>query len=255
MKNLSDTRKVRPTDIIVHNISGEEIPPNSFARIVSYDKANQYFNVEKPDEDGIIANFVTVVSFKIPNGENGIGILDGVAVVKKESAANISAGDTVGTTENKWTASGTGGFAVLDVDGDFVIIRRGAADRIYARITATLQRPDPVALPPLDAIDKYEIEIIGVPPSVDPIYAWVFGFTAYDYPDSPNLLETDHWYQVGDEVEVIEYSDSRWPTRKWWIMGTVARIQAGQGSGIRCSEYWFQEIDGVTEARRGSVYR
>jgi hypothetical protein len=255
MKNLSDTRKVRPTDIIVHNASSEEIPSNSFARIIGYDKSNQYFNVDKPDESGIIPNFVVVIPWKIPAGENGIGIIDGVAVVKKDSAVSVAAGDTVGTTEDAWTASGSPGFAVLDVDGNYVIIRRGVAGRVYAKITATLQREDPVALPPLPAIDRYKIAIIGVPPPPIPLEAWVFGFAAEDYPSTPSLLDTDKWYQVDDEVEVVEYHDARWPARKWWIMGTVSRIVAGTGADIKCSLYWFQKIDGVRVARRGSVYR
>jgi len=253
MKNIFDTRKVRPTEVIIHNSSGELLPANSFARLTGYDKTNQYFTVDKPDEDGVSPNFVTIVPVSIPNGERGVGIIEGVGVVKKESGVSVSMGDTVGTGENKWEAVATAGFAVLHVDGDYLIVRRGVAGRIYARITATLQRKDPVNF--LDAIDWYEIEIIGMPPPATPLKAWVFGFTAEDYPATPSLLDTDLWYQVGDEVEVIEYADSRWPTRKWWIVGTVTRIVAGVGTGIRCSQYWFQEIDGSTEARRGSVYR
>jgi hypothetical protein len=255
MKNIFDTRKVRPTEVIIKNTSGELLPGNSFARITGYNKADQHFDVDKPDEDGISPNFVTMVPVSIPNGERGVGIIEGVGVVKKESGVSVSMGDTVGTGENKWEAVATVGFTVLHIDGDYLIVRRGVAGRIYARITKTLQREDPVALPPLPAIDRYEIEIIGMPPVTPALEAWVFGFNAEDYPNTPSLLDVDKWYQVGDEVEVVEYHDSRKPNRKWWIMGTVSRIVSGVGSGIECSQYWFQKIDGVKVARRGSVYR
>lgn len=78
--------------------------------------------------------------------------------------------------------------------------------------------------------------------------AWVFGY-------SGDLLEAEPWFQPDDIVEVIRYNDSRWPDRKWWILETVTRIQAGSGENIRCSLYWLQEVDGVKEARLASVYR
>ena len=83
--------------------------------------------------------------------------------------------------------------------------------------------------------------------------AWVFGY-------SEDLLEAVPWFQPGDIVEVVLYNDPRWAwgtadEREWWILETVTRVQTGEGENIRCSLYWLQEVDGVTEARLASVYR
>ena len=78
--------------------------------------------------------------------------------------------------------------------------------------------------------------------------AWVFGY-------DEDLIESDHWYQPGNIVEVIRYDDPRYTDREWYILGTVARIQIGSGENIICSEYWFQTVGGVVQKRRGSVYR
>lgn len=48
--------------------------------------------------------------------------------------------------------------------------------------------------------------------------AWVFGY-------SGDLLQTIPWFQPDDIVEVINYIDSRWPDREWWILETVIRVE------------------------------
>ena len=110
-------------------------------------------------------------------------------------------------------------------------------DKLYrCKITHT----NPPALPP-DTTPSHWTETTATK-------AWVFGY-------SGDLLEAAPWLQPGDIVEVIIYSDPRWPDREWWILETVTRIQTGSGENIRCSLYWLQEEDGVEEKRLASVYR
>ena len=111
MKNIFDTRRVRPNEIIVHNTYESAIPANSFVMILSYDKTNQHFNVDRPDADLIAESEIAIVPEEIASGET------------------ISAGDTVGTDTDEFTAIlGAGGFKVLyDDSGTLVMRRQGTA--------------------------------------------------------------------------------------------------------------------------------
>ena len=112
-------------------------------------------------------------------------------------------------------------------------------DNVAKIFEAKIEHPSSLALPPT-VISHWQ----------ETTYkkAWVFGY-------DESLLEGDIWFQPNEIHEVVNYIDSRWADREWWIMETVGRIQAGSGANIRCSLYWFQEVDGETEARLASVYR
>ena len=70
------------------------------------------------------------------------------------------------------------------------------------------------------------------------IKAWVFGY-------SGDLLETVPWFQAGDIVEIINYDDSRWQDREWWILETVIRVEetvgSGEGAELYCSITWNED--------------
>ena len=166
----------------------------------------------------------------------------------------------------------------------------GGISKAFARIVKTLRREDEAG--GLAAIDYYEIELLAYPIADwsadhgmyyvddrvkynDKIYlckiehdssvslpptatshwmestyhkAWVFGY-------SGDLLEAVPWLQPGDIVEVINYTDSRWPVREWWIMETVFRVEeegtdAEDGAPtVNCSLAW-----NVAEKRVMAVY-
>lgn len=118
-------------------------------------------------------------------------------------------------------------------------IRKYTVGNVAKIFECTVEHPSSAAIPPTNT--SYWKEATATK-------AWVFAY-------SEDLIESDHWYQPDDIVEVIKYDDPRFPDREWWILGTVARIQMGSGESIVCSEYWFQEVDGVVEKRRASVYR
>ena len=147
----------------------------------------------------------------------------------------------------------------------------GGISKVFARIVSTLRREDEVNN--LTAIDYYEIELLAYPIADwsashgtyyvddqvkynDKIYicliehesssallptatshwkessykkAWVFGY-------SGDLLEAAPWFQIGDIVEVINYNDSRWPEREWWIMETVIKIADGDKYSLMWNE-------------------
>ena len=129
MKNIFDTRRVRPNEIIVHNTYESAIPANSFVMILSYDKTNQHFIVDRPDADFFAESELAFVPEDIAEDDLGVGIIDGVGVVKETSGETISAGDTVGTDTDEFTAIlGAGGFKVLyDDSGTLVMRRQGTA--------------------------------------------------------------------------------------------------------------------------------
>jgi len=114
--------------IRVYNNTGAEIPAMSFAKLLNYQVAYQYFIVSKPDADGLAAHKVVIIPEAIPNGKVGYAYIGGVGVVKATTAGQISAGDLVGTDENQWTAIEGNQFYVLTVDDsgsdDLLVVRR-----------------------------------------------------------------------------------------------------------------------------------
>ena len=95
----------------------------------------------------------------------------------------------------------------------------------YAVITQTLQREDPLAVPPKEEINHYHIKL--VKDFKTEFDAYVLG-----YPISKSLLQTIPWFQVGDTIEVVEESDYDSDTgneisntKKWRIIQTVIKVE------------------------------
>lgn len=118
-------------------------------------------------------------------------------------------------------------------------IRKYDVDTVAKIFECTVEHPSNPAIPPTNA--SYWKEATATK-------AWVFGY-------SDDLIEAVPWFQPGDIVEVVRYTDPRWADREWWIWETVMRVQIGSDENIKCSLYWLQEEDGVIVKRCASVYR
>lgn len=133
MKNIFDTRRVRPNEIIVDNTYAGTIPANSFARIISYDKLNQHFNIGRPGADYTPESTIVIIPEAIPAAGLGVGIIDGIGTVRKTSGETIVTGDSVGTDSDEFTAIlGSGGFRVLyyDSGSSVCVLKREAGKEI-----------------------------------------------------------------------------------------------------------------------------
>lgn len=126
MKNIFDTRRVRPTEVLIHNNYADTIPAKSFVRITSYNKTLQHFDVNRPDGDGMENSEIAIVPEEILVDELGIAIIEGIGVVTKTAGETIAAGDIVGTDKDEFTGIFCdGGFKVLyyDSGGDMVLTK------------------------------------------------------------------------------------------------------------------------------------
>jgi len=111
-----------PSDTIRVTCSSE-IPACSLAVIDSYSKSDHCFTVSKPTADNISPEQLVIVPELVPANAIGIAYKNGVHVVEQTSGETIAAGDYVGTDANAWTAIKGEGFYVVDVDGDYLVIR------------------------------------------------------------------------------------------------------------------------------------
>jgi len=109
----------------MRGVCSQEVPANSFAEIVSWDQANQYFNIRKPSRNNLPFAKTVIVSKLMPPNTPGIIYLDGIHHVKK--SGTVVQWDKVGTVKDSWEAGYDvrGIFRVLHVSGDDLLIRVG----------------------------------------------------------------------------------------------------------------------------------
>lgn len=73
----------------------------------------------------------------------------------------------------------------------------------------------------------------------------------YDF----DLIDSAPWLQVNNLVNVIRYSDSRYPDFNYFILATVFRIAVPDGEYKKQSLYWVQKnTEGEVEARLAGVW-
>lgn len=133
-----DTPKdLRVREVRVINVSGEEIPANSFAKITDVDLLG-YLEIDKPDANSISSSFLVVTGgTKIPIGGRGTAFPadSNKLYVALELAGAVPAnGDNFGTKSGEWWGEkGQSGFKALGAIGGSACINPFKQERIIVK--------------------------------------------------------------------------------------------------------------------------
>ncbi len=115
--NLQTDQILSPRATRVINLSGEKIPPSSYAKIQDVD-IDGFAELVKPDADGIDASLLVITTSSIiPDGATGVAYPaeSGKLYVAQDPSGDIPAnGDSFGTKEDEWFGEkDQSGFIVL----------------------------------------------------------------------------------------------------------------------------------------------